>query len=189
MTSASTCPRTGCACPCDVQECPVPGRLDGDFVLFHDRHRVNFLKYAELRGLSQHDAEDVVSDAFTTLYKRRSVLRAARCKPAFAFKVLKDSLSDFRRRRARRPEPIAECADEPHAPDDVAGLVAMLDFQRQLATLPEKQAECLALYVLLGQDTGDIARYLGISGSAVRSHISHARRRLGGGFGVREVTE
>ncbi|WP_424187990.1 RNA polymerase sigma factor [Actinokineospora sp. G85] len=153
------------------------GLLDGDFAAFHDLHRVNFVKFAELRGLSRHDAEDVVGEAFVVLYRKRVALRAADSPKAFAFKVVKDAMADFWR-RDRPPEPVGDEVAEPVAPDDVGALVARLDFQRALTTLPERQAECLALYALLGQNTADIGQYLGISDSAVRSHLSDARRKL-----------
>ncbi|MFJ6674744.1 RNA polymerase sigma factor [Actinosynnema sp. NPDC091369] len=148
------------------------------FAEFHRAHRVNFLKYLALHGLTRHDAEDVVSDAFLVLYRARTPLRAARSPEAFAFKVLRDSLVDFRRKRSRQPVPVAEQVDGWTAPDDVAGLVARLDFQRMLDRLTPRQAECLEMHVLLGEDVAEIGRYLGISPSAVHSHLSDARRRL-----------
>ncbi|MFE9750057.1 RNA polymerase sigma factor [Saccharothrix saharensis] len=151
---------------------------DAWFVEFHRAHRVNFLKYVTLRGLTRCDAEDVVSNAFLALYRARAPLRAARSPEAFAFKVLRDSLVDFLRERDRQPVPVAEQVDGWTAPDDVAGLVARLDFRRMLARLTPRQAECLAMHVLLGEDVAEIGRYLGIGPSAVRSHLSDARRRL-----------
>ncbi|WP_285640293.1 RNA polymerase sigma factor [Lentzea sp. NBRC 102530] len=184
MTSASTCPRTMCACPWDVRECLAPGVLDGDFVLFHDRHRVKFLKYLELRGVPPHDAEDIASDTFMALYRRREALRRAESPEAFAFKILRDALVDFWRRQGRRREHAAVLVDEGHAPDEVAGLETRLDLERLLACLPPRQAECLALFVLLDQDAAEIGRYLEIDASTVRSHLSDARRRFEEG-GVR----
>ncbi|GLZ35293.1 hypothetical protein Lesp02_74800 [Lentzea sp. NBRC 105346] len=102
----------------------------------------------QLRGLSRHDAEDVVSETFVALYRRRSALRAAEVPEAFAFKVLGDALKDFWRRRIRHPSLVGEIEDRP-VPDEVAGVVARLDFQRLLSGLPDRQAECLALYALL----------------------------------------
>ncbi|MEU5692414.1 sigma-70 family RNA polymerase sigma factor [Actinosynnema sp. NPDC020468] len=148
------------------------------FAEFHRAHRVSFLKYLALRGLARHDAEDVVSEAFVVLYRAREAVRGARSPEAFAFKVLRDSLVDFRRKRARLPVPMAEEVEGWTAPDDVAGLVARLDFQRMLGRLTPRQAECLELSVLLEYDVGKIGRYLGISPSAVHSHLSDARRRL-----------
>jgi RNA polymerase sigma-70 factor (ECF subfamily) len=148
------------------------------FAEFHRAHRVTFLKYLALRGLTRYDAEDVVSDAFLALYRARASLRAARSPEAFAFKVLRDALVDFRRERGRQPVPVADRVDGWTAPDDVAGLVARLDFRRMLARLTPRQAECLEMRVLLGEDVAEIGRYLGISPSAVHSHLSDARRRL-----------
>ncbi|MGM1062630.1 RNA polymerase sigma factor [Saccharothrix sp. Mg75] len=139
---------------------------------------MNFLKYLALRGLTRHDAEDVVSDAFVALYRVRTALRTARSPEAFALKVLRDSLVDFRRRRRRQPVPVTEQVEGLIAPDDVAGLVARLDFQQMLGRLTPRQAECLELHVLLGQDVEEIGRYLEITPSAVHSHLSGARRRL-----------
>lgn len=178
VTSMSTCPRAGCVCPADTRGCQAQGLLDEWFVRFHDAHRVNFMKYLALRGLSRYDAEDVVSDAFVALYRARAALRTARSPEAFAFKVLRDAMVDFRRRQSRQPASVSEKDEEQSAPDDVAALVARLDFQRMLVVLSPRQAECMELHALLGQDVEEIGRYLGISPSAVRSHLSYARRRL-----------
>jgi DNA-directed RNA polymerase specialized sigma24 family protein len=66
--------------------------LPDDFVAFHDRHRVPFLKYGRSRGLSGEDAEDVVSEAFLSLYRARDRFQQSDNPQAFAFKILRDTL-------------------------------------------------------------------------------------------------
>jgi RNA polymerase sigma-70 factor (ECF subfamily) len=189
MTSTGECPRTVCACPrpesgaCPAAQ-PRNGLLDADFAAFHDRHRVNFLKYAELRGLSGHDAEDVVSEAFLALYRAREALRASDKPEAFAFKVLHDELVDHWRALDRHPQLVGAPGAEEPAPDEVAVLIARLDLQRVLDRLPTQQAKCLALRVFLGHGTEEIARYLGITTSAVRSHLCSARKRIKAELGI-----
>lgn len=191
MTGVETCPRAVCPCPRpgrDPDGC-VEARagadlLAADFAALHDRHLVNFLKYLELRGLSSHDAEDVAADAFATLYQRLDVLRTADEPAAFAFTVLHAKLVDHWRKRDRRPRIAGPPDVDQPAPDEVAGLVVRLDLQRVLARLPEQQAKCVALRVFLGRETKDIGRYLGITASAVRSHLSSARERLRSELGI-----
>ncbi|MGW7538754.1 RNA polymerase sigma factor [Amycolatopsis sp. NPDC054798] len=191
MTVTRDCPRTTCVCAergLAPGSCPVfgarssPSLFPQDFIAFHDAHRLNFVKYARFRGLSWHDAEDAVSDAFVLLYRARDKLMASDRPEAFAFKVLRDAIADFCRQKDRRPHPAGLTDDDQLSnarPDDqFSMLCTLLDFERALERLPARQADCLRLSALLDQDTRTIAQYLGIGESTVRSHLNHARQSL-----------
>jgi RNA polymerase sigma factor (sigma-70 family) len=193
------CPRAACVCArrgLVLETCPEvqagvePTRLlPRDFASFHDANRVLFLKYLRFRGLSRQDAEDVVNDAFLTLYRARERLWASESPVAFAFKVLRDALADHFRRSVSRPaagleeELARETAESPCAPDEIDGLIARLDLERAISKLPPRQADCMRLYALLDQDVRTIALCLGITPSAVASHLHIARQRLAEIFG------
>ncbi|MFF9914771.1 sigma-70 family RNA polymerase sigma factor [Streptomyces sp. NPDC013457] len=157
-----------------------------ELTAFHDAHRLNFVKYARSRNVQSADAEDVVSAAFLTLYRAGQAFLAADNRTAFAFKVLSDTIIDHFRRRDRRPRTQALAGE----PDDYCGggtgdggiesVICRVDVERALQALPARQADCLRLRLFLELSREQIARYLGISPSAVSSHISAGRRALAG---------
>ncbi|MFE5538719.1 RNA polymerase sigma factor [Streptomyces sp. NPDC056492] len=161
----------------DIDPCILPRELSA----FHDAHRLGFLQYARIKGMHHEDAEDVVSKTFLTLYQAgQSFLKASKPQ-AFAFKVLKDTIADHFRRTDRRPRTQA-LTDEVQHPRSVAGsieeVICRTDIERALDRLPPRQADCLRLSLLLELSRQQISQYLGISPSAVSSHLSEGRRDL-----------
>lgn len=150
--------------------------------MFHKVHRARFVMYARVRGLSREDAEDVVSETFLSLYRGMERLSESEEPAAFAFKVLRDTFADHCRKSDRRPVAAGmdgESIDaHRHAPDAVEPSLQMIDITRAIDRLPERQAECARLYLILDYETTEIARYLGISPSTVTSHLAIARSSL-----------
>lgn len=198
MTSpaAIDCPRTSCicvlrggavsSCPLATETAPSSALLSQEFIDFHNEHRVNFLKYVRVRGLSREDAEDVVNDTFLVLYRIRERMACSDNRAAFGFKVLRDTLIDHYRRADRSPVTV-ELADNTlqrereqarASADELDSLIGVLDVCQAIAGLPERQADCMRLRALFDQDIQEVARYLDISPSAVASHLHHARRKL-----------
>ena len=157
--------------------CVTPDPL----VRFHDENRLNFVKYVRSRRLGANDAEDVVNEAFLILHRKRDEFAACDNPPAFAFKILGDCVADYTRRLDRRPTPIDVSQDRGREwiPDDPSETVIVrIDLERAIDALPARQAECLRLHYFVGLPTGEIARYLEISQSAVTTHLLDGRRRL-----------
>src|SRR5579859_3234285 len=123
MTSPATvdCPRTSCicvlrgvavsSCPLSTATAPNSLLLSQEFIDFHNEHRMDFLKYVRVRGLSREDAEDVVNDTFLVLYRNRERMARSDNRTAFGFKVLRDTLIDYYRRADRSPV-MVELADD-----------------------------------------------------------------------------
>ena len=205
------CPRASCVCVLRgdaVSLCPLSTAttrskvlLPQEFIDFHNEHRVKFLKYVRLRGLSREDAEDVVNDTFLTLYQIRERMAPSNNRTAFGFKVLRDTLVNHYRRADRSPVTV-EFADNTLqrereqtrvSADELESLIGVLDVCQAIDDLPERQADCMRLHALFDQDIQEVARYLDISPSAVGSHLHNARRklavRLGGPAGDEVVAE
>ncbi|WP_331739988.1 sigma-70 family RNA polymerase sigma factor (plasmid) [Streptomyces goshikiensis] len=155
--------------------------LPWELSAFHDAHRLDFIQYARIKHVPHEDAEDVVSKAFLTLYQAGQSFLTASKPQAFAFKVLKDTIADHFRRSDRRPRTQA-LTDEVERPRSVDGsiddVICRTDVERALDSLPPRQADCLRLSLLLELPRQQIAQYLGISPSAVSSHLSEGRREL-----------
>ncbi|MFE1519610.1 RNA polymerase sigma factor [[Kitasatospora] papulosa] len=160
-----------------------PTILSAELSAFHDSHRLNFVKYARSRGAQPDEAEDIASTAFLTLYRAGQAFLAADNRDGFAFKVLRDTIADHFRHRSRRPRTQAL----PEEPGNLFGadcggaidaVNCRVDIERALQALPARQADCLSMNLLLDLSREQIAHYLGISASAVSSHLSTGRRAL-----------
>lgn len=160
---------------------PLSGVRPDPLALFHDEHRLNFVKYVRSRRLGPHDAEDVVNEAFLILHRKWNEFALCDNPPAFAFKILVDCVADHTRRLDRRPTPVDISRDHGRTwvPDDPSETVIVrVDLERAIDALPTRQSECLRLHYFVGLPTSEIARYLEISQSAVTSHLFDGRRRL-----------
>lgn len=194
--AALDCPRTSCVCiirgdavslcPLSTTAAPASALLSQEYIDFHNEHRVKFLKYVRVRGLSREDAEDIVNDTFLVLYRVRERLVRSDNQAAFGFKVLRDKRKDHYRRADRSPVTV-ELADgnqqaeqgQARVPaDELDSLVGVLDVYKAIDELPERQGDCMRLHALLDLDIQEVARYLDITPSAVASHLHNARRRL-----------
>jgi RNA polymerase sigma-70 factor (ECF subfamily) len=58
-----------------------------------------------------------------------------------------------------------------------------------IAALPERQYDVMVLRYVLRAPDEDVAAYLGIELSTVRSHVRHARRRLARMLDIPETAE
>jgi RNA polymerase sigma factor (sigma-70 family) len=199
VTSAAAleCPRASCVCinkgvsanncPLFTGAAPTSALLSWDYVSFHNENRVKFLKYVRFRGLSPEDAEDIVNDTFLVLYRARERLLSSDNQAAFGFKVLRDALMDHYRRSDRSPATVPlvdDALQDAHqragaSIDGLDSLIGVLDVRKAIDELPERQSDCMRLHALLDLDIDEVARYLDITPSAVRSHLHIARRKLG----------
>lgn len=155
------------------------GVLPQSLVAFHDEHRAIFVKYTRSRGISATECEDVVSSTFLLLHRAGRSFLSAQNPSAFAFKVLRDVLTDHVRAADRRPRTLP-FARETDAADDggIGALICRLDIENALDLLPARQADCLRLRLFLDLSHIQIGYYLGITPSAVSSHLSSGRRHL-----------
>lgn len=185
------------SCPLSTATAPSSALLPQEFIDFHNEHRMNFLKYVRLRGLSREDAEDVINDTFLAVYRSREWMARSDNWAAFGFKVLRNTLADHYRRAKRSPVTV-ELADDTWqrdrgqaqaSTDATESLIGVLDVCQAINELPERQADCMRLHALFDQDNQEIARYLGISASTVASNLYNARLRLAVRLGDSEGEE
>ncbi|MFE3206075.1 RNA polymerase sigma factor [Embleya sp. NPDC059237] len=158
------------------------------FVEFAYTERPELIRYAQRRLGSLHDAEDIVSDVMLKMYKRWNTLVDHISPPrALAFRMLQGKIVDWRRRHHHRTEIHVDFTD-PDAPDvasaghdlgDPAGFVPERAFlEGAIAAMPPKRAACARLHLVMQIPIPDVAAYLGVTVSTVRSHVHIARRQL-----------
>ena len=138
-----------------------------------------------------HDADDVVQDAFIALYIHLKDLRSVSKLRPFLFRITRNRCYDeLRRQRRFEGVPLADqlaTADAVlHAatavaeqPDRMAEWVWLLtEVRRAIDRLPELQRQAMILYVEEGWTYAEIAEAISTSIGTVKSRIHHARRKL-----------
>ena len=168
------------AAPADRHESGVPGAAAAVTSLYQ-AHAVPFLRLAIVMLGDRASAEDVVQEAFCSLYRRwRHLSDHEKALAYVRSAVLNGCRSQLRTRiraeRRNRPIAVAHAAS---AEDDA--LVA--DDHRQVLTalraLPARQREALVLRFYLGLTEPGIAQSMGISVGTVKSTTSRALAALG----------
>lgn len=145
-------------------------------VTLFDAHHTQLVRLALLLG-AEHDAEDIVSEAFCELHRRWRRLRSPGAAPAY----LRSTVCNLARMRIRHLQ-----VQRKHAHQEAGGLAertaesaehsALLHEDQQrvivaLQSLPTRQREALVLRYWLDLKEADIADSMGISVGAVKSHI------------------
>jgi RNA polymerase sigma-70 factor (sigma-E family) len=143
-----------------------------------DRHHAQLVRLAALMG-ADHDAEDVVAEAFCELHHRWRKLRDPQAAPAY----LRSVVCNLTRMRLRHLQVVRRHHEAPPRNADSAESEAVLrEDQREvlaaLRTLPQRQREALVLRYWLGLREAEVAASMGISAGAVKSHTSRAMAAL-----------
>jgi RNA polymerase sigma-70 factor (sigma-E family) len=145
-------------------------------VTLFDAHHTQLVRLALLLG-AEHDAEDIVSEAFCELHRRWRRLRSPGAAPAY----LRSTVCNLARMRIRHLQ-----VRRRHAHQEAGGFAertaesaehsALLHEDQDrvitaLQSLPTRQREALVLRYWLDLKETDIADSMGISVGAVKSHI------------------
>jgi RNA polymerase sigma-70 factor (ECF subfamily) len=129
----------------------------------------------------QHDADDLVQDAFLRALERIDSFDPDRPFGPWFFRLLVNTGMDtHRRRRVRRTEPErADVASPVPTPlQDVERDEIRHRFESALAELPPRQRLIVWSYDVDGMSTEEIAETLAVSQPTVRWHLHHGRRKL-----------
>lgn len=147
------------------------------------RHAPAVLAYARRRLVSQEDAEDVVTEVFTTAWRRRDDLPDDALPWLYA--AAAHAVAHTTRTRARRTRLGARLATvRPlHAADDPGQTVAdTLDARAAVADaldeIGDPDAELLRLWAWEQLEPSEIATVLNCSPGAARTRLHRARGRL-----------
>lgn len=152
-----------------------------------DAHYVQLVRTARLLVDDKETAEDVVMEAFTSLYRRWIAIRD----PDDAFRYLRSSVlngarSQLRRRRVIRLHEVDHQGDAGSSePGEVPAQsdVAVVGTNRAtvvalLRALPVRQRQVLVMRYLLDQSEREIAEELAISAGSVKTHASRGMAAL-----------
>ena len=129
---------------------------------------------------NQHDAEDVVQDAYRSAWTSRHLFDPARSERAWLLAILRRRAADRWRRSGSEvppgggdlPHPVAAADRDPFENELSSAM------QRALGRLPEELRETLLLVVVGGLTHQEAADLQGIPLGTVLSRVSRARVRL-----------
>ena len=144
-------------------------RVDGDFAAWVSPHLPLMGRVAG-RLAPAADRDDVVQEALSRAWRRRSTFDAARGTPAAWLAAI--VAGEARRARGRRT-PSLELVDAP-----VEDSRRDLDLERAVARLPARQREAVDLHYFAGLSVAEAAAAMGCAEGTVKSTLSDARARL-----------
>jgi RNA polymerase sigma-70 factor (ECF subfamily) len=128
---------------------------------------------------NQHDAEDVVQDAFRSAWTSRHLYDRTRSERAWLLAILRRRVADHWRRRETRQETMPGEVDRPAADDpDPFRDELSAAMQGALEQLPVELRETLLLVVVGELTHQEAADLQGIPLGTVLSRVSRARSRL-----------
>lgn len=153
-----------------------PDRLVSE--LFQSEYHA-LVRLAALVLDSREAAEEVVQDAFVTLYRKSGRIKDAGRADAYLRSIVMNcARSRLRRRRTarrHRPEPLPDAAGADRS-------AVMRDESRcfldAIRALPARQADCIILRFYEDLTEADVADTLGISRSSVSTHIERGLAAL-----------
>ena len=142
-------------------------------------------RYAQGALRSHADAEDVVQTAALNVFRNWATVR--RLEPAQQRRYLRTAvrrqvIQEWRKRQSLREDLYADIRDITEVKDDWivewdGHQIDLVPLWRAISCLPAACQEVVSLYAA-GFDYGEIAKMLGISNSAVSSHINNGRNKL-----------
>lgn len=143
-----------------------------------DTHHVKLVRLAALLGAG-HEAEDVVAEAFCSLYRRWNRLRDA----GAALGYLRACVVNETNMRLRHRQVVARNAAPEAAPRRSAEAeVLVREDQRHvlaaLDALPARQREAIVLRYWMDLREAEVAEAMGVSTGTVKTHTSRAMAAL-----------
>lgn len=129
-----------------------------------------------------HDAEDLAQEAFVRAYQHIERFRTGESFGPWIYRIVTNLGLDVQKHRAKfKHEELGD--SRPAGRRDDAELPAMTNeiarrIDAALETLPEMQRVVARLHLVEQFEHQEIAAMMGLSDGTVRSHLSHARKKL-----------
>ena len=164
----------------EVARTVLPRDRSSAVTALFEEHYASLVRMARLLVDDRETAEDVVMDAFTSLYRRWTAVRD----PTEAHRyvrscVLNGARSQLRRRRVRRRHESGSRQQEDANGDGIETNEAdRSTMTRLLGTLPYRQRQVLVLRYFVDMTEAQIAFELGVSPGSVKTHASRGLAAL-----------
>ena len=163
----------------EVARTVLPRDRSSAVTALFEEHYASLVRMARLLVDDRETAEDVVMDAFTSLYRRWTAIRD----PAEAHRyvrscVLNGARSQLRRRRLRRRHESRSSQQEAARNGHETNEADRSTMTQLLARLPYRQRQVLVLRYFVDLTEAQIAYELGVSPGSVKTHASRGLAAL-----------
>jgi len=160
--------------------------LNGDSMAFGflvDKYKAGVYAFAYERLHNFHDAEDIAQEVFLKAYKSLRTLRRWDSFASWLYRITLNLCRNWIRAQSSRPDhEFIEDQDpellENHSKDLYRQELACESVREALNSLPEIYCQALTLHYFGGMTSMEIARFAGVSPSAIRMRLSKARSLL-----------
>jgi RNA polymerase sigma-70 factor (ECF subfamily) len=147
--------------------------------------------YAFSLAGNHHQAEDLVQDCAVRALTAKNTPRDERAYRAWLFQILRNAFLDQVR---HKKVAVSATDDEKFAPEmefwqGDERFITVLTVKLEMAKLPQRHREIIALIDLVGLSYAETAQLLGVPAGTVMSRISRARRMLLDAIGLSNVHE
>jgi RNA polymerase sigma-70 factor (ECF subfamily) len=158
---------------------------DGDqqaFRSFFELHQHALMRFLLSRRVNREQAEDLIQQAFLTIWDKRAQIDTSKSLRSFLFTVAYNSM--LNRIRDNREEVAGSTGRLPeesdfHTPeDDAMNSEAMKAMHGRLAVMPEKRRAVFELCYLQELSHREVAEIMDISTKTIENHMSIALREL-----------
>jgi RNA polymerase sigma-70 factor, ECF subfamily len=170
----------------DVEEASAVARAQagdaGAYDILVARHLPRVVSIAWGIVRNAHDAEDLAQEAFVKAYQHLGRFRAGEPFGPWIYRIVTNLALDVRKHRVKfRHEELGD--NRPAARRDDAELPAMANelarrIDAAIEELPEMQRIVARLHLVEQFEHQEIAAMMALSEGTVRSHLSHARKKL-----------
>jgi len=143
-----------------------------------DRYAATLTRYAWALVDDRQDVEEVVQDAFLTLWQRASTLElpAETVLPWLLVVCRNHAFNAGRKRSRHRADELPETLAAPDDHDEAAERLRWV--RAEIAALPELDRRICELCLLEGHSYAEAADMLGLTVGAITQRVSRNRRRL-----------
>ena len=128
------------------------------------------------------EADDVLQEIFLTVYRKLSLYRGESALSTWLFRLGTNVCLDHLRSRATRTNKMNDALDDEledgTGAGPILGVIARLDLERALDTLPPRARAVFVLHDVEGLEHSDVAGLLGIAEGTSKSQLHKARMRL-----------
>lgn len=148
----------------------------GTLVHLHMRKAMS-IAWGILRN--EHDAEDVVQEAFVKAFEKIASMRSDEAFAPWLFRIVSNLALDQLRRQKRRPsEELNEQLPSSSRTDALAVETLASRIDGAILTLPEMQQLVARLHLVEEMSHSEIAEITALGEGTIRSHLFHARKKL-----------
>lgn len=139
---------------------------------------ITLSKYIKKHINNKSDAEDVLQEVLLKIYSNIDDLRDYRKISVWVYKIAKNTIIDYYRRKNKEMVQLAENVFEEDIDEDSCNTEISKCLNKMIEYLPEKYKEVIKLIEYNGLTQKEVSQHLGISVSAVKSRVHRARAML-----------